>query len=307
MARSQIVRATLAAAFLAGSVAVTALIAIAPGGGAAADPFVAGQQAVDVATLSGPAAAAGIARADATRTQLGLPLPARQIVSHVVDRFAGTTYDEVTAFDGVGRMTALQRFDPAGRLTAAVRFGLTGDGGPALADASAARQRAEMLASAALGTPPAGVIGIARTGSDGGWTVVWTRLVAGIPVPGDGVRVQLWPDGSLHGFSRTERSLAPAPAVTLDRSTARGLVDAQLGRWFSGTQRSEVTVTAMELGWMAPNDTFSPARPDAPSSTLRLCWVARVATTGSLADNLRGLELYLDAVDGTLIGGDVLR
>ena len=120
MARSQILRATLAAAFIAGSVAVTALVAATPRSGAAADPFVAGQQAVDVATLSGPAAAAGIARADATRTELGLPLPARQVVSHVVDRFAGTTYDEVTAFDGVGRMTALQRFDTAGRLTAAV-------------------------------------------------------------------------------------------------------------------------------------------------------------------------------------------
>ena len=138
MARSQILRATLAAAFIAGSVAVTALVAATPRSGAAADPFVAGQQAVDVATLSGPAAAAGIARADATRTQLGLPLPARQVVSHVVDRFAGTTYDEVTAFDGVGRMTALQQFDTAGRLTAAVRFGLTGDGGPPLADAAAA-------------------------------------------------------------------------------------------------------------------------------------------------------------------------
>ena len=58
---------------------------------------------------------------------------------------------------------------------------------------------------------------------------------------------------------------------------------------------------------MAPNDTFSPDRPDAPSSTLRLSWVARVATTGSLADSLRGLELYVDAGDGALIGGDVLR
>ncbi len=184
MARSQILRATLAAAFIAGSVAVTALVAVTPRSGAAADPFVAGQQAVDVATLSGPAAAAGIARADATRTELGLPLPARQVVSHVVDRFAGTTYDEVTAFDGVGRMTALQRFDTAGRLTAAVRFGLTGDGGPPLADAAAARQRAEGLVGAALGAPPAGVAGVVRSGSDGGWTVAWTRSVGRHPRAG---------------------------------------------------------------------------------------------------------------------------
>jgi hypothetical protein len=68
-----------------------------------------------------------------------------------------------------------------------------------------------------------------------------------------------------------------------------------------------VTNTALELAWMAPNDTFAPSRPDAPAATLRLSWVARVATTAALADSLRGLELYLDAGDGSLLGGDVLR
>jgi hypothetical protein len=307
VASSRFLRGTLAAAGIAGSVAMTALVVAAPRGGSAADPFVAGEVAVEVATLSGPAAAAGVARADIARVSLGLPVPARQVVSHVADRFAGTTYDEVTAFDGLGRMVSLQRFDPAGRLSAAVRFGWTGDGGPPLPDAAAARRRAETVAGSVTGRRPAGPVRVTPTGADDGWTVSWTRTLSGIPVPGDGIRIQLWADGSLHGYSRTERTLAPAPAATLDRSTARRLVDGQLDRWFSGAQRGQVTMTALELAWVAPNDTFAPSRPDAPSSTLRLAWVVRVATTGVLADSLRGLELYLDAGDGSLLGGDVLR
>ena len=66
-------------------------------------------------------------------------------------------------------------------------------------------------------------------------------------------------------------------------------------------------MTGLDLAWVAPNDTFAPARPDAPAATLRLAWVGRVATTATLAESLRGLEVYLDAGDGSLLGGDVLR
>jgi len=292
---------------IAGVLAMTAILAASPRSGTAADPFVAGQQAIDVATLTGSAAQAGFARADASRLRLGWPAPARQEASHVVDRFAGTTYDEITAFDGVGRMISLQRFDTAGRLTAAVRFGWSSEGGAPLPDATAARAQAERFVTATLGSQPAGLVRVGRTGADGGWTVGWTRSVAGVPVPGDGTRIQLWADGSLHSFSRTERRLAPAPAVTLDRATVRRILDAQLDRWFAADQRRQVTVTGVDLAWVAPNDTFAPARPDAPVATLRLAWVGRVATTATLAESLRGLEVYLDAGDGSILGGDVLR
>jgi hypothetical protein len=300
-------RATIAVIGVGGTLAVSAVVVAGPRDGSAADPFVAGQQAVDVAALTGPAAEAGFARAAASRLRLGFPTPARQEASHVVDRFAATTYDEVTAFDGFGRMVSLQRFDTAGRLTAAVRFGWSSGGGAPLPDGTAARARAESLVTATLGAPPSGLVRVGRTGADGGWTVGWTRSVAGIQVPGDGVRVQLWADGSLHSFSRSERRLAPAPAVTLDRATVRGLLDGQLDRWFAGAQRSEVTVTGLDLAWVAPNDTFAPGRPDAPAATLRLAWVGRIATTATLAESLRGLEVYLDAGDGSVLGGDVLR
>jgi hypothetical protein len=58
---------------------------------------------------------------------------------------------------------------------------------------------------------------------------------------------------------------------------------------------------------MAPNDTFDAARPDAPAEIRRLAWVISVRTSGRLADSLRGLEVSIDAGDGSLLGGDVLR
>jgi hypothetical protein len=55
------------------------------------------------------------------------------------------------------------------------------------------------------------------------------------------------------------------------------------------------------------NDTFGAAAPDAPDPVLRLAWVTRAWTSPEQADQLRALELYLDAGDGRLLGGDVLR
>jgi hypothetical protein len=58
---------------------------------------------------------------------------------------------------------------------------------------------------------------------------------------------------------------------------------------------------------VAPNDTFEPTRPDAPAEVRRLAWVVSVRTSGPLAEALRGLEVSIDAGDGSLLGGDVLR
>ena len=271
----------------------------------AADPFRSGQRGVAATLLSGVAAGPSIAKAALSATALGLRPAATRTVAEVVDHLAGAAYQEVTDLDANGRMLALQRFDPAGRLVGALRFGWTGDGGPNLASEAAARSRAEQVVGS-LGSAPGGTPRMVLA-ANGGWTASWTRTVAGIPVPGDGVRLQLWADGSFHGLSRVERSLAPAPAVILDRTTIRRSIDARLDGWFTGASRSQVVVTAAELAWIAPNDTFAPLRADVPASVLRLAWVARIGTTGALATSLRGLEIYLDAGDGSLLGGDVLR
>jgi hypothetical protein len=61
------------------------------------------------------------------------------------------------------------------------------------------------------------------------------------------------------------------------------------------------------LAWVAPNDLFEPARPDAPEAVRRLAWLVRVTPTGDVASRLRALEVHVDAGDGRLLGGDVLE
>ncbi|MHB8399215.1 MAG: hypothetical protein ACYDCI_09830 [Candidatus Limnocylindrales bacterium] len=293
---------------LTAALGLAAVMTLANGApGAAADPFQAGGPGSEAQPIHGPAAASAIGLAVRSAAALGLPVAAGRAANHVTDRFASTEYDEVTESDATGRLIALQRFDPRGKLLAAVRFGWTGDGGRPLGDDNAARRRGEQLARAAFGTMPDGTARVLHGPSESGWTVSWERSVAGIPVRGDGVRIQLWPDGSIHSVSRAEHELAPAPAQPIAEAAARAAVDAQLGRWFPGVDRSEVAISAIQLAWTAPNDTFAPQLPDAPGRVLRLAWVATVATSGALAERLGGLELDIDAGDGSLIGGDVIR
>jgi hypothetical protein len=130
--------------------------------------------------------------------------------------------------------------------------------------------------------------------------------VDGVPVPGDGVRVDLWPDGRMHAIVRTERPLAARPITTLDEATARARGTAMLGTLF-GDRTDQVAITTLALAWVAPNSAFDPTGPDAPGTTLRLAWVVEARTSGPLADELRAVKLFLDAGTGALIGGDGQR
>jgi hypothetical protein len=279
-----------------------------PGGtapGDAADRYVAGGPTSERAPLRAEEAGPILAVAGASRARLGLPLPAAVRVDRVTDRLDGTTYDEVVASDAGGRPLHLQRFDERGRLVGAVSFGWQVAGGRPLPDASSARARAVGLATGLdLGVSGAPDV---RPEPDGtGWTVAWPRVVDGIPVLGDGVRVDLWPDGRVHAVVRAERPLAPRPAELLDEAAARQRAAAALGDLF-GSRAGQLAVSGVNLGWAAPNDAFDPTAPDAPGSTLRLAWVVEARTVGELADGLRAVKLFLDAGSGTLLGGDVLR
>ena len=128
-----------------------------------------------------------------------------------------------------------------------------------------------------------------------------------MPVPGDGLRLQLWPDGSFHGLAVSEHPLAARPATTIPAAAAEATVGALLDRWIPAAARRDARIAGAALAWVAPNDTFEPARPDAPAEVRRLAWVVSVRSTGPLAGPLRGLEVSIDAGDGTLLGGDVLR
>ena len=297
--------ARIAAAMAA---AGTAIVLGFPGGtssGDAADRFVAGGPVTERTPVGADRAASALALAAAARSRLGLPEPATSRVERVVDRFDGATYDEVTGSDPAGRTLHLERFDARGRLIGAVAFGWQATGGPPLANAAAARARGDRLA-ADLDLGAAGTPDVQQGPDDTGWTLTWPRVVDGVPVMGDGVRVDLWPDGRMHAIVRTERSLAPRPSATLAVATARDRATATLATMF-GSRSGQVRIATLGLGWVAPNNAFDPTGPDAPGATLHLAWVVEARTSGELADGLRAVKLFLDAGTGTLFGGDVLR
>jgi hypothetical protein len=227
-------------------------------------------------------------------------------VSHVVDRFGGQEYDEVTDKDSRGRAIALQRFDAQGLLQAAVRFGWQGDGGSRLTNDASVLTRARQLA-ASVDIEVDGSGQIARHSSQNGWTVAWTRRVDGARVLGDGIRIQLWPDGSFHSLAVAEHRLAARPSARIEQATALRIAAAYLDRWFPAADRSQIATTTAELVWTAPNDAFAPDRPDAPSSVYRLAWRVSATASGSLAGRIRALAIDLDAGDGSLLGGDILE
>lgn len=290
------------------AIAATAIALGIPGGtspGDAADRFVAGGPVTERSPVTPDQAASTLALAAASRSRLGLPEPATQRVERVVDRFDGTTYDEVTASDRAGRTLHLERFDARGRLIGAVAFGWQATGGTPMANAAAARARGVRLA-ADLGLDASGTPDVRQGPDNSGWTLTWPRVVDGVPVIGDGVRVDLWSDGRMHAVVRTERPLAARPSATLDEATARDRATETLATLF-GSRSGQVAISTLGLGWVAPNSAFDPTGPDAPAATLRLAWVAEARTSGELAEGLRAVKLFLDAGTGMLLGGDVLR
>ena len=303
LVRRRRARLVAAIAVAAAAIALGAPAGISPGD--AADRFVVGGPVADRTPVTADRAGATLALAAAFRSRAGLPAPATSRVERVVDRFDRAAYDEVTASDGAGQPLHVARFDARGRLVGAVAFGWQAAGGPPIANAATARARANRLA-ADLGLEPSGTPDARQAPDDTGWTLTWPRLVDGVPVVGDGVRVDLWPDGRMHAIVRTERPLAPRPSATLDEATARSRATATLGTIF-GSRAGQVRIVSIALGWVAPNSAFDPTGPDAPGATLRLAWVAEARTSGDLADGLRAVKLFLDAGTGTLFGGDVLR
>lgn len=283
--------------------AITGLLSIGGSAGQAADPFVAGGRS----TRPLPAAADDLARArargQAVATALRLP-GVIQRVQRLDDQFEHRTYDEVTSLDATGREVAIIRLDLDGSVAMAVSLGWHPGGGRAL-DGPAAAARAVSLAGAA-GLVPSGRPDVRLSVGAGGWSISWQRFVDGVPVRGDGVRLALWPDGELHGLTRSDRPLAPAPPQALDADAARAAAWSLVGARVDGSSVA-LRVIAVEQAWVAPNDMFGGARLDAPAETLRLAWAVRYDAQGPLADRFRSVEIWVDAGDGHLLGGDLIE
>ncbi len=269
----------------------------------AADPFVAGGPSTRTVAVAPVEVNRAVSRAAGLEKALGLPGVTHRS-ERLDDRFEHLVYDEVASADSSGRDVAIARFDPDGRVVMAIALGWQPGRGRAL-DRDAAASRGLAIAEAA-GLKVSGRPAVVPSAGAGGWSVSWPRTDGGIPVPGDGVQVSLWTDGSFHALSRRERPLAAAPIRRMPAGGARSLAESIVARRFGGGA-VDLHVAATELAWVAPNDTWSPDRPDAPAATLRLAWIVRFEAGGSLAGHVRLVEYWIDAGNGSLIGGDLVE
>jgi hypothetical protein len=268
-----------------------------------ADPFVAGGRSTRAVDLPVSQADRAIARGRQLAAALGLP-GVSQRAQRLDDRFEHRTYDEVTSLDATGHEVAIARFETDGTVAMALALGWHPGHGSAV-DRTAAEARGLALVRAAgidVGSRPT----VLASPGSGGWSTGWSRVVDGVPVRGDGVRVALWPDGSFHGLSRMQRPLAAQPSQPIAADVARTSAVASIaGRY--GPVGADLRVVAVERAWVAPNDTFTANGLDAPAETLRLAWVVRFDSHGPLADHVRSLEVWIDAGDGSLLGGDMVE
>jgi hypothetical protein len=272
-----------------------------------ADPFVAGGRSTRTAELPASQAERALSHGRRLAAALGLP-GVSQRAERLDDRFEHRTYDEVTSFDAAGREVAVARFTTDGGVAMALVLGWHpgGQGGHGSPIARSAVETRGLAFVRAAELDVAGRAAVRASAGAGGWSIAWPRLVDGAPVRGDGVRVTLWSDGSFHGLSRVERPLAAAPAHPIAAGEARKFAETWAARRFADSA-ADLRVSAVERAWVAPNDTFAPTGLDAPAETLRLAWVVRFEAGGPLATRLRSVESWLDAADGTLLGGDVVE
>ena len=244
------------------------------------------------------------AHAATVRDGLGFPAGANRTGKHVKDGLQKSEYDEVDELDKAGRQISIAQFDTAGDLVAAVRLDM-----PSGFMARATRDGASKAAERALAKASLTAAGQAQVDDDpvaGGWNVHWNRVQDGFAVRGDETRVRVWQDGRIQSVAHVEHKLAAAPVTQLTRDAGQRAVSEQLDKWFAG-RGFGYTIQAMNMEWVGPNAAFDPAKVGATSEPYRLAWVANVQPSGSIADVVRLITLYVDAGDGTVIGGDVVE
>jgi len=244
------------------------------------------------------------AGADKARDGFGFPVGVKKVGRHVHDGYQKVDYDEVSEVAADGQPLALTQFDSSGRLTAAARFDLGTVSGARIGGDGAVKAAQRGLNASGLT-----VAGQARTdssASDGGWDVHWDRVADGLAVRGDEVRVHLWSDGRIQTVGRAEHPLAAAPSQRLSQLEARTAATRQLSQW-SVNSGAQFSVTGMEIQWVGPNAAFDATKLNDAAAPYRMAWVVNVKPTGSRADYVSLITLYVDAENGSVIGGDVVE
>ena len=295
---------TTSRAFLPWAVLATVgAIAVASAATQASNPFIAGQRSTEERPLLPERAARVAERARAVGRLLGLP-SATVHATRVVDRFEQHEVDRATFTTPDGREVAMVDFDDAERVHLALRLGAGPGKGPRIA-AGRASDRARGL-TRDLGFDVIGQPAIDDNPSIGGWLVYWPRLVDGFTVKGDGLRVGLSTNGSFDSFARWEHPLAARPATVVALEIARSAAESWLDERF-GAAASAYEITEMSVAWVAPNDTWDPAKPDAPDPLRQLAWIARADAIDPASAPVRAIQVWFDASDLSVIGGDVAQ
>ncbi|HEX7491840.1 MAG TPA: hypothetical protein VF337_09085 [Candidatus Limnocylindrales bacterium] len=244
------------------------------------------------------------ARAGKARDAFGFPAGQRRTGRHVHDGYQHSEYDEVSDVDSAGNTVSMTQFDQDGSLVSAVRF----DTPPALATGSSgeAATKAAQRGLAAQGMRTLGQARVKENSVSGGWDLHWDRVEAGLAVRGDETSVHVWQDGRIQSVAKVEHKLAAAPARRLSEAEADQAVDHQMNAWFSGKD-SGYSADNTGLQWVGPNAAFDPSKVGADPEPYRLAWVVNARPSGSVAEYVRLITLYVDAADGSIIGGDVVE
>lgn len=244
------------------------------------------------------------ARAGKARDAFGFPAGVTRTGRHVHDGYQNSDYDEVSELDAAGNTLSLTQFDADGGLVSAMRF----DTAPMQAANSSgdAATKAAQRGLAAQGMRTLGQARLQENAVAGGWDVHWDRVEAGFAVRGDETSVHVWQDGRIQSVARVEHKLADAPTQKLGKAEAHQAVDRQMNAWFSGTAAG-YTTEDIGLQWVGPNAAFDPSKVGADQQPYRVAWVVNAKPTGAAADSVRLITLYVDAGDGSIIGGDVVE
>jgi hypothetical protein len=242
--------------------------------------------------------------ADKARDSFGFPVGVKKIGRHVRDGYQKSDYDEVAEVGANGQTLSLTQFDDSGRLMTAVRFDTAASQIARVTGDVAVKVAQHGLAASGLS-----VTGQARMDSnstDGGWDVHWDRVAEGLTVRGDEVRAHVWADGRIQTVARVEHALASAPTRSLSQTDARKAATRQLDQW-SGSAGTGYTVTGLDIEWVGPNAAFDATKLNDAPAPYRMAWVVNAKPTGESADYIRLVTLYVDAGNGTVIGGDVVE
>jgi hypothetical protein len=242
------------------------------------------------------------ARADKLAAALGLAGRARPAVRER-DVRSEQIVDEVALADAAGKTTARLTFDAAtGRPVMIVRLDRPDGAGAARVDARSAPGAARSYLGATGMAAPAGSPRVRWDPGLESWTVGWERTIGGVLAPGDGTFVDVLPGGEFAALSIVETPAASAPAESITPARAReAAMTWAVARGLTSFQGFSVAPPALE--WRQANDFVEPAKPDSPEPLLRLVYAVAFSYVPRGEESPRLLVLYVDASNGTLVGG----